>query len=85
MSDCIVLWPLISIQCGQEMQGNWAIISDLSTWTNPGILSRAPQSEVCVLIIDTLHTVGSLQALPRRPVCSWGRQCMTDLETHDFK
>lgn len=27
---------------------------------------------VCVLIIDTLHTVGSLQALPRRPVCSWG-------------
>lgn len=41
--------------------------------------------EVCVLIIDTLHTVGLLQALPRRPVCSWSPQSMTDFETHDFQ
>lgn len=42
MSDCIVLWPLISGQCGQKMKGNRAIISDLSTWTNPG--SKDPES-----------------------------------------
>ena len=87
MSDCIVSWPFISTQCGQEMSGKRAIISDLSTWTNPDTLSKScgVSSRVCVLIIDTLHTVGLLPALPRLPVCSWGPWCMTDFEGHDFQ